>query len=371
MSASLRLLVERHVVGTGVAPGGSAAVAIRHEGGWLFDAGAAGASSAHNVSNVTTQTLYDLASITKSVTAVLAARTCCALGVGLDRELGEVLPETRGTASGSALLWQLLSHRAGLEAHIPIYEPLTRGQRVARSTWIAQAAEGRRSQCSGPLPAEGFEPLYSDLGFMLVGAALEELTGRPLDALVETALGETMDLALFSARTWFFRGKRPKDFAATETVAWRGGEILAAVHDENAFAIAGDACAGHAGLFGTAMDVARFGAALLDALSGDSALVDTNSLRFLLRRRAGGSLLAGFDGKSEVGSSAGERFSKDAFGHLGFTGTSYWCDPTSGTVVALLTNRVCPSREHTLIRAARPKIHTAMFDYAQTLTKAQ
>jgi CubicO group peptidase (beta-lactamase class C family) len=75
-------------------------------------------------------------------------------------------------------------------------------------------------------------------------------------------------------------------------------------------------------------------------------------------------LRAGFDGKLETGSSAGTKPGPRTFGHLGFTGTSIWCDPDARVVVVALTNRVSPSRENTGIREARPRVHDALFEAA-------
>jgi CubicO group peptidase (beta-lactamase class C family) len=80
-----------------------------------------------------------------------------------------------------------------------------------------------------------------------------------------------------------------------------------------------------------------------------------------VRERPGGTLRAGFDGKSEQGSSAGSLAGPRSFGHLGFTGTSLWCDPDADRAVVLLSNRVCPTRDNMRIRAARPAVHDALF----------
>jgi CubicO group peptidase (beta-lactamase class C family) len=138
--------------------------------------------------------------------------------------------------------------------------------------------------------------------------------------------------------------------APTEHVAWRGGEIRGHVHDENAWAISGDGASGHAGLFGTIR-------ALLEV--GVIAEREAREHAWLVEPRDGGSLRAGFDGKSAPPetSSAGTVLGARTFGHLGFTGTSVWIDPDARIVVALLTNRVCPTRDNIAIRAARPRVH--------------
>jgi CubicO group peptidase (beta-lactamase class C family) len=151
----------------------------------------------------------------------------------------------------------------------------------------------------------------------------------------------------------------------TEVIAWRGGEVRGLVHDENAWALTGDGGSGHAGLFGTAPAVVAFGCAVLDALARGEGPLAGRDLEWLVRPRPGGSLRAGFDGKSEEGSSAGERAGPRTFGHLGFTGTSLWIDPDADAVVVVLTNRVHPTRDNLAIRAARPLAHDALFRIAR------
>jgi CubicO group peptidase (beta-lactamase class C family) len=106
--------------------------------------------------------------------------------------------------------------------------------------------------------------------------------------------------------------------------------------------------------------VARFGALMLDQLGSRRRVLSPATAARLLDERQDGTLRAGFDGKAEVGSSVGTRMGERTFGHLGFTGTSLWCDPEGGVVVALLTNRVSPTRENLRIRAARPTVHDAL-----------
>ncbi len=107
---------------------------------------------------------------------------------------------------------------------------------------------------------------------------------------------------------------------------------------------------------------------MLDALLGEAARSPGRDLAWLVAERAGGTLRAGFDGKSPEGSSAGARFGARSFGHLGFTGTSLWIDPDARVVAVLLTNRVWPrTREQDAIRAARPAAHDALHAYATSL----
>jgi CubicO group peptidase (beta-lactamase class C family) len=139
----------------------------------------------------------------------------------------------------------------------------------------------------------------------------------------------------------------------------RGGPrerlLRAEVHDDNCAAFGG--IAGHAGLFGTAQAVLQFGLAALQALDGRSTWIDQALLRWALAPRPGGGHVLGWDTRSGQGSSAGSLFSPRSFGHLGFTGTSIWCDPVRALCAVLLSNRVHPTRENIAIREFRPRFH--------------
>lgn len=272
------------------------------------------------------------------------------------------MPEARGTPSEHAPLELLLAHRAGLEAHRTFFEPLrsgTGGGVIDAAACLREAASARRPDARGELPAEGFAPLYSDLGYLLVGVALARAVGaRDAGEAIARLVLEPLGIAdrLGTVRDLAARGVRGP-FAPTETVSWRGGAVIGAVHDENAWALSGLGGSGHAGLFGTVDAVQTFGLAVLDELRAPG-------WQWLVRERPGGTLRAGFDGKSLQGSSAGSRLGARSIGHLGFTGTSLWIDPDAGVVVSLLTNRVCPTREHLAIRTARPWVHDALFRLA-------
>lgn len=322
-----------------------------------------------------TNLFFDLASVTKPCTAIVAARG----GIGRDTPLGELLEEARGAPTERAPLELLLAHRAGLDAHAPLFSPLLSGGGVDVSASLREAARAVREDCAGPRPAEGYAPLYSDLGYLLAGEALARglgvrdagdahraLVAEPLGLSRELGTARELEGALgesaFLARV-----------APTEHVPFRGGEVRGRVHDENAFAVAGAGGAGHAGLFGTVSATLALGRALLDWVTlgrGPLASRVTGGAAesaWMVRERPGGTLRAGFDGKSAEGSSAGALAGPRTFGHLGFTGTSLWIDPDREAVVVVLTNRVCPTRDNVAIRAARPRAHDALFRLAEEL----
>jgi CubicO group peptidase (beta-lactamase class C family) len=341
----------------GAAPAATVAAALRLGGDWRVGTGRAGSAR-----ELGPEPIFDLASVTKPFVAVTAARLAARGVLSLECPLAELLPSAAGTPSEQVPLIQFLAHRAGLDAHRTLFAPLVQGLPFSRGAALAEAARARRADAAGPPPASGFPPLYSDLGYVLAGAALEHVTGLALGELVDQEVALPLGLAARSARGWLARDPRfLAHVAPTETVAFRGGVVRGAVHDENAWALAGHGLAGQAGLFGTAEAVVRFGLALLDAAAGRSEWLSAGALEQLIAERPGGSLRAGFDGKSGAQSAAGTRASPRTYGHLGFTGTSLWCDPAAERVTVLLSNRVCPTRGNVKIRALRPRVHDALF----------
>jgi CubicO group peptidase (beta-lactamase class C family) len=349
------------VVLTGASPGASVAVGRKEDGTWRFGVGSAGRCSLGRPGACLTTTPFDLASVTKPLVAATAARLTQRGDFDLDAPIGSLLEAARHTPSAATPMILLLAHRSGLVAYLPLYRCLVAGRSVCREQMLAEAASALRPDCLGVPADHGFPPLYSDLGYLLVGEALSRASGLELDELLAREVTQPLGLALGSARQWLGAGTGFADeVASTEIVPWRGGELRGVVHDENAWAFAGHGIAGHAGLFGTAEAVARFGAAVLDALTCQSDWLEPEMARELVRPRPGGTLRAGFDGKAPTGSAAGTLAGPATFGHLGFTGTSVWCDPDAGLVTVLLSNRVHPTRAHTAIRQARPEVHDAL-----------
>ena len=349
------------MIGAGVAP----AAAAGYVGASVSGVGAAGRLPECDASD---ETLFDLASVSKPVVACALLRLARRGELDLSTPLGALLPEARGGRSEQLPLELFLAHRAGLDAHRSLFAPLFAGRAIDRRRALSVAAAARRLDCSGEAPAEGFPPLYSDLGYILVGAVIEQVTGLPLDEVVEREVATPLGLKLGSARQ--LRRARPRfarEVAPTEVVRARGGSVRGIVHDENAWALSGHAASGHAGLFGSVHDVLGFGWALLEALAGRSGWLSQQALWTLVKPRPGGTLRAGFDSKSEGVSSAGALSGPETFGHLGFTGTSLWCDPGAGVASVLLTNRVHPTRDNPRIRVARPLIHDALFGAAKAV----
>lgn len=369
--AVLDQIAQTFVVDPAVAPAAVLGLARRSDhgsntaqspGGWCVYTGAAGSTGRRPAA---LDTVFDLASVSKPFLAVLVTRLARQGCIAFDTPLGELLDEARATPSESVPIEALLAHRAGLEAHLPLFAPLELRRPVRRSRALARAACSLRSDCRHLPPHEEYPPVYSDMGYLLVGAALERLTATALDELFRQEIFTPLGLEMGSARQWLQRGDFKRRVAPTEFLAWRGRPTRGVVHDDNCWALAGHGAAGHAGLFAPVEALLKFGCALLDAGAGrDVAFLDSAELARLTRPRAGGSLRCGFDGKAPEGSSVGRAAGPRTFGHLGFTGTSLWCDPEADIVTVALTNRVHPTRENPRIRAARPLVHEALFQLA-------
>lgn len=344
----------REAVAQGVAPGAVAACARFVDGSWQSMHACAGALEPGGAA-VAVDTPYDLASVTKPFVAMTALRLSTQGQLDLNRELSAYVPELSGTHGGGQTLSALLSHRAGLSPWGGMFHALPGP--VASAETRAFLLHAAATSVDPNPPLEG--SVYSDLGYLLSGEAVARASGLPLADAVEREVtgplgidGQVRYAAALSPQEKAWLEAR---VAPTEYCAWRGRVIRGEVHDENCAAFGG--IAGHAGLFGPAGAVLRFGMAMLDVLAGRSNWIDRETLRFALTPQPGGGHVLGWDTKSEAGSSAGELFSALSFGHLGFTGTSIWCDPEHDLCAVLLTNRVHTTRDNILIRSYRPRFH--------------
>jgi CubicO group peptidase (beta-lactamase class C family) len=256
--------------------------------------------------------------------------------------VAELLPGWRDAGHCHVHLRHLLDHSAGFPGHVRFYE--TAAGRPAFEHAI------RALPLSGP-PGAASE--YSDVGFVLLGFVLETWAAAPLDQQFH-AIAALLDGEV---------GYRPADavrarVAPTEIDPWRGRLLQGEVHDENAAALGG--VAGHAGLFGTGPAVGAFARLVLRTFRertplGAPALMH----QFATATETPGSRALGWDTMRPT-SSCGTRLSLSAMGHTGFTGTSLWIDREQDLYIALLTNRVHPTRENEALVARRPRIHDAI-----------
>jgi CubicO group peptidase (beta-lactamase class C family) len=303
-------------------------------------------------------TIFDLASLTKVIaTTTLVTRAVDERLLELDERVSAWIPEWRGPDRDQVTLRDLLAHSSGLTAYLPYYRDLTGRAEFQAAIATSSLEYVPRTQA-----------IYSDLGFILIGFILEDVRRRAQATRTGAVDPDTLLAQQFkrvasyvTAEPLTFLPPRPwRDRTApTEHDTWRGRTLRGDVHDENAWALGG--VAGHAGLFGTAAAVGAFARAMLHTLHEDAVLAMPETMRAFIQRTPvpGSSRALGWDTMRPT-SSCGTLMSPTAIGHTGFTGTSLWIDWERDLYVVLLTNRVHPTRENTLIQQVRPRFHDAV-----------
>jgi serine-type D-Ala-D-Ala carboxypeptidase len=297
---------------------GAAAAVITPTRTWLSCAGACTIGGAA----VDEHTIYDLASLTKLLaTTVLVAD-------GIHRNLfsldDTICHQWRGVTVRHAL-----QHTTGLPAHVPLWEGRTGPPDAAAVVAAAQDFK--------PVTPPGQVTLYSDIGMIVLGDWLEQRLGVTLDDAFAAWQSEHLRSSLRYVRL-SRTGFHPQlaHTAPTEVCPWRRRTMHGQVHDENAYAL--DGVAGHAGLFGSLVDVVTISSWLLSAIRCEPS---TRTIAGVLSAFAAapGERGIGFDRATADGSTGGA-LSPSTVGHLGFTGTSVWLDPQANRAYVLLTNRV-------------------------------
>jgi CubicO group peptidase (beta-lactamase class C family) len=298
-------------VAEGRVPG--AALGIVHADGRRYVRHAGMAALVPAPEPLTEEHWFDLASLTKVIATTTIILTLAEQGrINLDRPLTDAIPDLRQYDVANARERKLtfrdcLAHRTFLPAVEPIY---TYGDDPARLRAFVLQREWRH----GP-------PVYSDINFILLGIAIERITGAPLSAW---PLGKGLAY-----------GPSPGPAVATEDCPWRGRVMKGDVHDENCFALGG--ATGHAGLFGTIAGVLDFAQGLLDGSGASPFMLDA------IRTPVRDERTCGWE-KKFAGWHGGDACSAETIGHTGFTGTGLWVDLDRGIAWTLLTNRVHPTR---------------------------
>ncbi|NBX76065.1 MAG: hypothetical protein EBQ92_05880 [Proteobacteria bacterium] len=206
---------------------------------------------------------------------------------------------------------------------------------------------------------------YSDIGFLLLGTAIENLTQQSLKESFASEVVRPLEL-----KNILFGPVPQENSAATEWRRELGRCLQGESFDENTAALGG--MAPHAGLFSSAEAIRPLCREWLSAVLGDSQWLNQSTAELFTTRAdlvSKSSWAYGWDTRSFEGSSAGSLFSLKSFGHLGFTGTSVWIDPDVEGFCILLTNRVHPSRLDERIRRFRPLLHDEVARYWKELDK--
>ncbi len=290
-------------------------------------------------------TRYDMASLTKVIATSMIAFHALEHGlICLYDSIGLFL-DAPAEKQGITIR-HLLTHTGGIVDHIMLSEEISDPQTVCDCilAWPLSAAVGERV-------------IYSCMGFILLGAILEKVYGKPLDVLAQTLVFDPLGMK----NTGYC--PQGENFAATEADPQTGRMLCGVVHDENARFLGG--VSANAGLFSDIQDCARFASMLAmgGALEGKQflspAMLKTAIQNYTPgndQHRGLGFHLAGTEGNF-----MGDLFPPCSFGHTGFTGTSLAVDPTTGLYIVLLTNRVHPTRQNSGHLRLRRLLHNAVY----------
>ncbi len=276
---------------------------------------------------MTADTLFDMASVTKPVATATSVMILVEQGkLRLSDKVSKHWPEFAANGKGDVTVEQCLLHTTGLIADNAIKDYADGREKAFESiaNLKLEAPAGTRFK-------------YSDVGYLVLGELVARVGKSPLDEFARKNVFEPLTLTATG-----FTPAEPLRKSAAPTGKRDGTEIRGVVHDPRSFAVGG--VAGHAGLFGTADDLARYCRMLLREGELDGArILSPLTVKLFTEGRAvppSGQRSPGWDVDTGFTAQRGELFpAGDGFGHTGFTGTSVWVDPPSKTAVIILTNR--------------------------------
>jgi CubicO group peptidase (beta-lactamase class C family) len=292
---------------------------------------------------MTAGTVFDLASLTKVVAAATATLALASRGqLALTDPVTRYLPTFAAGQAGPLTLWHLLTHTAGLPDTRKFYD------------WCGTREELLQDLAATPLSAPpGTQVTYSDLGFMALGEIVATVAGQPLDQAVRRLVTGPLGMT----GTGYNLAGPPDRFAATERRA-DGTSWTGIVHDENARLMGG--VAGHAGLFSTVADLARFAGWWVSAADGPVTATLRRAAESMQTAGLGGCRGLGWVCTGDRSDILGGHWPGSAVCHTGFTGTSLALDSPSGAWAVLLTNAVHFGRDNTASKALRRDVHAAV-----------
>ena len=320
-----------------------AVLLVGHEGQVIYRKAFGNRSLDPKVEPMTVDTIFDMASLTKVIATTTAVMQLEEQGrIRMNDPVVKYIPEFGQNGKGDIAVRDLLTHYSGLAPDIDL-TPAFASRDTALSMAFAEM----------PIAPPETQFIYSDTNFIVLAALVERITGMPLDAYclqnIFTPLG--------MSHTRFLPPSDWLSHIAPTQYDDRNQMLRGVVHDPRARRMGG--VAGHAGLFSTADDLAKFAQALLDG----SSVLSLPAIRKMTSPEQPSNLPAirgfGWDIDSPFSSNRGEFLPIGSFGHTGFTGTSIWIDPTSRTYVILLTNAVHPRGQGTVI-SVRSKVATAV-----------
>ncbi|PPK86506.1 CubicO group peptidase (beta-lactamase class C family) [Neolewinella xylanilytica] len=319
--------------------------------------------------------LYDLASITKAAATSLAVMKLYDEGrIDLDARVSTYLPEYRNKVVGNYRIDQLLTHHTGLQPGLPIYpyfnddfikdefDPLHRLP-LSATRWLDdRTPELLRHTLDQVAYTRRPEHRYSDVNYVLLQLIVEQISGQPLDVYVTKHFYDPMGLHRLAFRP--LERFPIKQLIPTIVDRWMNrGELHGYVHDEGAAMMGG--VAGHAGLFGNALDLGRLFQLLNDRGNyAGKQLISEKTVALFTARGPYNYRALGFDRLAGgYGSVVAAGASENTVGHTGFTGTCVWADPDNDMVFVFLTNRIHPdpANEKLLKYHTRSAIHRDVY----------
>lgn len=366
-----------------------ATVLVAKNGNVIFEK-AYGYLDYNNTEPVTTQTIYDLASITKVMATTQAMMFLSSRGlVDMNEPIGKYLPELKGTNKEGLLIKDIMAHESGLAPWIPHYTNTIKSGNWDSYYYHKEKSEGYDLQISShmyganylpdsvwkwtvasdlrrlPAGKKKYDYKYSDVGMYLLHRLIEKSVNQPLNEFLEQNFYRP--LGIYSLIYHPLEKFEPGRIAPTENdLIFRKDLIRGYVHDPGAAMYGG--VAGHAGLFGTAHDMAVMMQLMLQGGSyGGVNLIDKNTVSEFTKRQSKESRRGwGWDKpdpEKGKGASAGKLASKKSFGHTGFTGTAVWADPEEDLIYVFLSNRVYPNASNnSLLRDnVRTDIHDLIY----------
>ena len=339
-----RLAAINDVVGDAITEGKipGCVVAVGRHDGLLFERAYGFRSLVPEQTPMDVATVFDLASLTKSIATATSIVLLAERGlVLLDAPAATYVPEFGRLGKRTVTLRQLLTHTAGLPVETSL-SSFEHGRTRAMQTIDDLLLKSP--------PGEKFS--YSDVGFLVLEEVVRRVTGVELDVFARDNIFEPLGMH----ETTFRPTGALRDRAAPTEL--RDGAIIQGdVHDPRAWRLGG--VAGNAGLFSTTGDLARFSRALLNGgeLDGVRVLAAKSVQTMMAPHDVPGAIRAlGWDVRSAYSSNRGDALSPRAVGHGGYTGTSLWIDPAKDLFVIVLSNQVHPDGRHGLVNAVAGQI---------------
>ena len=327
-------------VATGRIPGG--VVLIGHNGAVVYRKAFGWRSLEPTRERMTVDTIFDLASLTKCIATTTAMMQLMEQGrVRLNDPVAAYLPDFAQNGKAEITVRELMTHFSGLPPDLDLKQP-----------WEGRATAYRMVMEARPDFPPGTRFVYSDINFEALGFLVEKLSGLPLNEYARLHVFEPLgmhDTRFLPPADW-----RPR--IAPTQYDEQGRMLRGVVHDPTARRMGG--VAGHAGLYSTADDLAKFAQELL---SGSKILSRLTIEKMTTPQQPAGAASLrglGWDIDSPFSSNRGVLFPVGGFGHTGFTGTSLWIDSVTDTYVIILTNHVHPRGGHSIV-SLRSRIATA------------